>query len=347
FAAAKATTQPFGGLWVDRWQPGGVGCVALLVAAAGIAVTAIAHAPLVLLAGRVCWGVGEGLVTPALYSGLTLLCRRYGMSTSQWIGRLGSASVCGFLVGPLVVGAAARAGLQTLFLIGAVATALTGGAVLAAVRGQSDAGEASGDGDQPAADQHRGAGLKWWHWVLLLGGLDMVTNLSYSALEPTLPLYLVNANGAATRGEVSALFVIGLATFGVSSWFAGKHAGRRTLFGMIRFGLLIGVAGLGGLAISTRLVPVAAGFVLIMIGQSVLYLAARQGVAARASATDGHAFGLFGLISDIGNITGPLVGVALYEWTGRLVFPLLGIFSVALLVTLAVRPRTAVVEQAE
>lgn len=353
FAATKALAQPVGGFFVDRWRPGGVACVALIVAAAGIALTAVARDPTALLAGRVCWGLGEGLVTPALYAGMAELCRRHGMPTSRMTGYFGSAAVSGFLLGPLVAGVAAPVGLEALFLAGAAATVLTAFGVLAALPAATPA-PADDPAQDPAQDPARDTGTgtsaasatgagSWWVWVLALGALDMVTNLSYSALEPVLPIHL-SGSGASARGTISVVFVVGLATFGVCSWLLGRLAERLRLVTLVKIGLAFSAVGLAGLATSASVVPVAAWFVLVMVGQATLYVTARRGVAELRSAATrrGAAFGLFGLASDVGNVIGPLVGVALYAWSGRVTFVLLGALSgllLAGLVAAARRPR--------
>src|SRR4051812_29120536 len=81
FAAAKMLAQPGGGWAVDRWRAGHVAFVALIIAAAGIVLTALARDPVTLLAARILWGVGEGLVSPALYAGMSSLCSHYEIST--------------------------------------------------------------------------------------------------------------------------------------------------------------------------------------------------------------------------------------------------------------------------
>jgi hypothetical protein len=71
-----------------------------------------------------------------------------------------------------------------------------------------------------------------------------------------------------------------------------------------------------------------------MVGYAILFLTARRGIVELRSAAgnQGTAFGLFGLVSDIGNVAGPVVGVVLYELTGRMSFLVLGALSGLLVV---------------
>ncbi|HEY3609625.1 MAG TPA: MFS transporter [Pseudonocardiaceae bacterium] len=336
FAGAKAACQPVGGMWVDRWAPNKVSCLSLLIAATGIVITALARDPVTLLAGRTCWGVGEGLVTPALYAGMSLLCRHYGLSTSRMMGSFGTAAVAGFLLGPVIAVAATAVGLDALFLICAGATVVTAIGILRTVP-DSDSPPA----ENPVTDAPMPAGFaasRWWIWVLIFGALDMFTNLSYSALEPVLPLYLSAANGSTARTAISLVFAVGLAVFGLVSWLLGRFAERLRLLALVRIGLVFAAAGVAGLAGSADVRPVVVCFSVVMVGQAVLYLTARRGIAelGSAMARQGRAFGLFGLASDVGNIIGPIAGVVLYGLTGRLSFLLLGTLSVLVLAALTI-----------
>ncbi len=348
FAAAKALCQPVGGAWVDRWRPRAVACIALNVAAVGIVITAFAGDSLTLLIGRFVWGIGEGLVTPALYAGMSALCRRYDIPSGRMMGNFGSAAVAGFLLGPLVAGVAAPFGLAALFLAGAVITSSTAFGLLKAIP------------DMPAeeteATQQKSARGTWWRWVLVLGLLDLFTHLVYTALEPVLPLYLSAAAGdGSATGAISVVFVVGLATSAVSMWALGRFAERFSLVTLIAAGLVLLGGGLAGMAASAAVLPVAVAYLVAMVGYAVLFLTARRGIVElkSAAANQGTAFGLFGLVSDVGNVLGPVIGVLLYEITGRVSFVVLGAFAgllVAVLLSLAGRwrrsfPTTATVTE--
>jgi MFS family permease len=327
FAAAKALFQPVGGWWVDRWRPRAVACVALNIAAVGIVLTAFATDAVTLLVGRFVWGIGEGLVTPALYAGMSALCKRYDIAAGRMMGNFGSAAVAGFLLGPLVAGVAAPFGLEALFVVGAAVTSLTAFGLLHAI---PDAPT------EKTAAATSGGTNRWWAWVLVLGVLDLFTHLVYTALEPLLPLYLSGAAEGSARGAISVVFVVGLATSAVSMWALGRYTERFGLVPMIGSGLAILGVGLAAMALSASVVPVAAAFVVVMVGYAILFLTARRGIVELKSAADsqGTAFGLFGLVSDVGNVLGPVAGVVLYELTGRTSFILLGALSGLLVVVL-------------
>ncbi|MEU3844542.1 MFS transporter [Streptomyces sp. NPDC028635] len=342
FAGAKALAQPVGGWWVDRWRADRVAMLSMLTAAVGIALTAVARDSVTLLAARVCWGIGEGLVSPALYAGMTALCRRHGIPTSRMMGNFGSAAVAGFLLGPLIAGVAVPVGLTGLFLAGAVITAATAVGLLLAIPGQEPA-QAPEEPDAAAAPHAPAAGpapVRWWVWALLLGGLDMFTFLVYSALEPLLPVYLSAGAHTSARTAISAVFVAGLAVSGLTMWLLGRYTlPLRTLAAT---GLGLTAVGLCAMAASAHFVAVGGSFMVYMFGYATLFLTARRGIVELKAATahDGKAFGLFGLVSDIGNVLGPVLGVALYAATDRLAFLVLGGLSGLVLLAIAVAGRS-------
>lgn len=62
-------------------------------------------------------------MTPALYTGLMSLCQRYRLPSTRLLSGLGTAAVTGFLIGPLITGLAAGAGIESLLLGGAATIA--------------------------------------------------------------------------------------------------------------------------------------------------------------------------------------------------------------------------------
>lgn len=350
FAAAKALAQPVGGWWVDRWRADRVAMLSMLLAAVGIAATALATDGVTLLTARVVWGVGEGLVSPALYAGMAALCRRYDVPTSRMMGSFGAAAIAGFLLGPLIAGVAGPAGLTGLFLGGAVVTAVTAVGLVLAIPGP-DAGKTADTGAPGEAAAGTGAPAptepataegapaspsRWYVWALLLGLMDMFTFIVYSALEPLLPMHLRAVDDGSSRSVISAVLVGGLAVSAFVMWLMGRFS--PSLRRLTVTGLALSAVGLCALAAGTSVWVVAACFLVYMAGYATLFLAARRGVVElkAAHADDGKAYGLFGFVSDLGNVVGPLIGVALYEATGRFTFALLGAASAVALVAVTV-----------
>ncbi len=331
FAGAKLLTQPIGGFLADRCGPRIVAVSSLAFVTAGTVATALAGNTATLLIGRTAWGIGEGMLTPALYAGVTYLCSTYHIPTTRLLAQFGSAANIGFVLGPLVTGLAGGLGFRAIFLLGAAFTALSALALSRVLPAGAQTRLPNPDEERPA-EAPRTPG-RWWVWVLVFGVLDLAGNLIYAALEPVLPLYLAEGS-ASTRSEVSLVFALGLVVFVVAVWVFGRYGERVSLARLVRIGLVVFVPAVSGLVFSPRLGPVLGFFAVAMIGHSVLYLAARRGViAVRTGLTgQGRAFGLFGTTSDLGNMIGPTLGITLFGWVGPLVFPLLAVPSALLFV---------------
>jgi MFS family permease len=321
FAAARALLQPVGGWVVERIGVRPSALLAQGIVAAGI--VAFAESPTLgaLMASRVVWGAGEGLLTPVLYVAATRIARTYGISNSRMMGWFGSAAVTGLVFGPLVSGLAPHAGARTVLLGGAGAVVLT--ALLThvaltisrplqgAAAEPAPAGAAAEPVEAPTVVVR-----PWWHVALALGLVDLMTNASYSALEPTLPLYLAD-HGHGTQAT-SVVFGVGLTVFAVVSWLVGRRLERRPIVSVLDTGMAFCVVGIAIVSLGSSLGIVVTAFVTVMVGQPLLYVAARRGVTElqQAAALDGRSFGLFGAVSDVGYSVGPIIGSALFAAMG-------------------------------
>lgn len=335
FAAAKALFQPVGGMWSDRWQARSVAWVGLAAVALSVTWLAVATSQWEVLGARIAWGAGEGVLTPALYHGATLLCSAHDIPDHRMMGWFGTASFSGFLLGPVVAGAGSPLGLTTLCLLGASVTVLTAFGVFRAIP-QDHPADGPVQPEQGTSARGPGAprGPVQRHWmmlVLVFGVLDLVAGLTYSALEPTIPLYIASTGESTVA--ISSVFAVGLATFAVVSTVLGRIAEKWSVETLVTVGLVAGTAGTAGLSLSNRQIPLMCCFVLIMTGQPSVYIAARKGVAALRSAGGrlGISFGVFGAISDIGEVLGPLAGSALYAHGGREGFIWLAVVGMTLL----------------
>ncbi|CAG6398018.1 MFS transporter [Streptomyces cocklensis] len=335
FAAAKALFQPVGGVWSDRWQARSVAWVGLAVVALSVTWLAVATSQWEVLGARIAWGAGEGILTPALYHGATLLCSAHDIPDHRMMGWFGTASFSGFLLGPVVAGAGSSLGLTTLCVLGASVTALTAFGVFRAIPPDHPADEAvQQEQETPARGPDDARSPVQRHWmmlVLVFGVLDLVAGLTYSALEPTIPLYIASTGESAVA--ISSVFAVGLATFALVSTVLGRIAEKWSVETLVTVGLVAGTAGTAGLSLSNRQIPLMCCFVLIMTGQPSVYIAARKGVAALRSAGGrlGISFGVFGAVSDIGEVLGPLVGSGLYAHGGRQGFIWLAVVGMTLL----------------
>jgi MFS family permease len=331
YAGAKAITQPLGGLWTDRWSARRVMPLALLMTAICVCLLAAARSPAGVLAARAGWGVGDGLLTPALYQGMTDLCARYSIPANRSMAWFGASAVIGMLLGPAFAALAIGLGVFLLCIVCSAIIVATGLGVYAAQRelpkpnARAPAVTGAGSSVATRSVATRVPQRTWLSAVLLFGTLDLLTNLAYSGLEPTIPLYLTPPDPRLT----SVVFMLGLATFAVASWQLGRRPNGPSPVALIVLGCLIGMAGFAGFSLGTTVWTVAPSMVIVMISQPMLYLAARWGTAElrKSGGPTGLAFGVFGAVSDVGYMLGPLVSVALIDAVGAAGFAFLGLIG--------------------
>jgi len=324
FAAAKALCQPLGGWLVDRSDARVVVLAGELLVALSVVGFALSDTVAALLLTRIAWGAGEGLITPALLRCATAID---GVPPGRVMGWFGTAAVTGLLIGPIIAGLAGAGGPLPVFLGGAAGVVLAAGVSYACLP-RTRAVELATPAMAPAVTVGPAAAVTsrsrapWVHLAIVFGVIDLVTNALYSSLEPTLPLYL--GSGGTGRDAVGLVFAGGLAAFGVVSWLLGRRTEAVPATTLIRTGLLIGVVAFCALALDNRLGFVAVAFVAIMVSQAMLYIGARRGITDRqlAGAVQGRCFGVFGAISDIGNVAGPIMGALVYSHAGGQAAPL-------------------------
>ncbi|AUX24485.1 uncharacterized protein SOCEGT47_050230 [Sorangium cellulosum] len=325
FSATKALAQPLGGWTVDRLCARTVAVAGLLVSAAATAALAGARDTGEVIGYRILWGLGDGFAAPALYRLASALGERDGHE-ARVLGWFGSAAVVGMALGPGVVAAFADTlTFPAAFALGAALT--TGAAVVLWCAVAPDLGRA------PA--RHHGADLPesapasrpgTWLTVVGFGLLDFVNNFIYAALEPTLPLYATRTLRLDAR-TVSLLFFVGLAASAAIYAIGGRPVQQHGERAVATIALFVQAAALTAAGASAVAGVLAASFVLLMISQPLVYVAARSGVTAVSGRGQGRAFGLFGLISDLGWVTGPIVVTPLLNTMGGSVLLLLALLA--------------------
>jgi len=310
FTATKALSQPVGGWLSDRLGPRRIGLAGLVVAAGSTLALAFAHTGGALLVTRLVWGVGEGLAIPALLVLTTELGRASGVGTDRAIGWFGSAAVTGMALGPLVIvpfGGAVT--VRQAFLVAGAMSVASAALFARLPLPQQPIRDRPAVGNTPRTGV-AGGGREFLAVVLALGLLDFVNNFIYAGLEP-----LFAAFGAAVTGSaraVSIVLFLGLLAFAAAAPLAGSAiAGRSALrlatgFFLVQAACLAVPAGL-----TTAAVEVVA-FIVFMAAQSSVYVCVRGVLAGLRGDYQGRAFGLFGLVSDLGWVTGPLVVAGMF-----------------------------------
>lgn len=318
FAVTKIGGQPLGGHLVQRWGARTTGASALGLAAIGMSLAAWADSAVPAIAGRLLWGLGDGVVVPVLYRGISALSQRHGRDSAQAFAKLGTVAVLSMALGPFLV-AAVHDVASYRSVLTAVAVFTMVNAVLAwfvlAVADQPDGGSAAETAtalDVPS--------------LLLFAGVDFGANLLWGAMEVIVPLHLAETVSDPTLWAALVLCT-GLTAFAVASPVAARLPEPWRAAGTIPAGLgviAVALAGLYGVA-----VPVIGltAIVFFMFGQAHVYLVARGGIERYCGGT-GKAWGFFGACSEAGFIVGPVLGTFLFQTHGAASFPLLGLGTV-------------------
>ncbi|GGQ67923.1 hypothetical protein GCM10010166_42390 [Couchioplanes caeruleus subsp. azureus] len=326
FGIAKVLAQPVGGWAADRWGQRVIGVTGLVVAAAGMVLVAVANDGGVALAGRLLWGAGDGLVSPAIYGAVGTISARYGKDSSRGYARLGVAAVLSFGAGPLIIGLVhAYAGYPVILSAAAGLTLLTALVAWWALPGRARGASA---GDPAAADELAPEPVRSSRMLraaVFFGAVDLCCNLVWAAMEPLVPLYLDRAVADAV-GRSAWVLAFGMAVFAALSPLIARLPGRLRRPPAAAAGLLLLAAACVALGGVDRTVVALVGMAAFMAAQAFVYLVARDGIQRHCGGT-GRAWGVFGMLSDVGFMVGPGIGVLLFQMSGSAAFPLLGVSS--------------------
>ena len=318
FALARAAAQVLGGHLVDALTARHVAVAALLVASVAIAGVAYSRTGTQLVLWRTLWGAAEGVLTPALYRLGVLIAAERGIPQARLMGWFGSAAVAGMAAGPAIVGVMGSVlGFRAIFLVAAAATIVTAAAAAALLRVEQRSVEVARVSEPDAPAQAAGVRAMLVP-IAVFGGIDLVNNGLYAALEPVLPL----AIGAQHGGGVTAtaiLFTWGLVVFAAVSAAGGRLVERVNPVSFSGAGLVLTAGSLAIIGWSEDYVALAIGFTAFMALQPLLYVTTRRGLSERC-AGQARAFGYFGAVSDLGFVIGPALGTALLSLLAGSVF---------------------------
>jgi MFS family permease len=324
FAVTKALLQPAGGILVDRYEARTVACGGLLTSAAAMVLLSGAHTAEHIIVLRVAWGIGEGLTVPALFRLCFTIHPSDPVAQGRVIGWFGSAEVAGMAAGPALVGVFEPIlAFQGIVLLAASIT-VAGALLLLACMGSS---KADTDHQPPSGGaQQTIPGLQAMAVPLLaivgaMAVVDFANNFVYAALEPGLPLYVADRFTEVNPLKyISVLFFLGLLTFSLTAAISGQILNRLGLPWLIAVAFAIATAGLTAQALATGPIGIAAGFIVFMVSQPLIYTAARAVIAAVPKERQGRTFGYFGLVSEFGWVFGPLAGAPMARALGSEMF---------------------------
>jgi MFS transporter, DHA1 family, multidrug resistance protein len=333
FALTKALFQPVGGLVVDRFRPLPTVVCGLLFVAVSLLGLAVARSGSEVIGWRLVWGASEGLVMPGFYRLATLTGRETGHGEAAVMGWFGSAAVFGMAGGALTTGLLYRAlGFRGTFMVGtlfALASAVVAGVALRPVVRSAGSEPARTASRTPTATEDgwgsatkagsRGAWQAVLPLAVFVGVLDAANNALYGGIEPILPLRVAEL----VRNPViatSLLFFVGLLVFGAASGLLARLMQRLDARPPTLVSFLIATPALLVLGFSPWLIVVGIAMVVFVITQPVVYIATRKSLAGLPESLQGRAFGVFGMVSDVGFVVGPLLTSLIWDRFGSLAF---------------------------
>jgi MFS family permease len=319
--AALAVCLPAGTL-TDRFGARRMTLCAGLLMAVGTLVQALAGNVAVLLAARMLFGAGYGIVWTA---GLCWLAAAGGAST---IGGSVTSGGIGGVLGPAVAGVLVqRLGLGVPWLLAAAGFAVitVGLALVRTSAAETEVRAASSGASLRTAVRNRG--FVWAGAAVITAGL---TNGVCSLLAPA----ELHAAGASTA-RIGLDFAIAGVVFAIGSALTAA-AGRRALtVVVICAGMLTEAAAFSLTVVSTTTLAVVAMLYVVTAARSVLWTVSYP-LAATSAERDGMGLGAtVGLLNGVWAATavvGPLAAGALNEHLGaRVAFALTGIACVVTL----------------
>ena len=326
FALSKAVFQPVGGILVTRFEARHVACGGLLVGAAATLALGFAESGWQVIALRVLWGMGEGVAIPALFRLCFTIRPDVPEQQGRIVGWFGSAEVAGMAAGPALVGVFENMlGFRGIFILAAGIT-VVGATILAVCMGSSRTTlpphEESPRGSRPS---YFGLAVVL---VLVFGSIDLLNNFLYAALELALPLYFVETfSGIDEIQFLSLLFFLGLLIFSVASFWTGILLEKTGAMRLTALAFAMATIGFVVQGVARDHLVLAAGFLLFMGSQPLIYVASRAVMGSLPSAEQGRAFGYFGLVSEFGWVLGPLAGAALVRPFGSGMFLAFAVLS--------------------
>jgi MFS family permease len=336
FAVAKILAQPLGGWLADTWGLRSAGTLGLLLAVVGMLMVVEADTALPAILGRLLWGAADGITSPALYGAVTVISAKYGKDPARGYAKLGTAALLSFAAGPFIVGLVHPFADYPAVLAAAAGLTVLNAIVAWRVLPRRIAPEPAQDtGDTQTAPPN---GLRRMLPVIaVFGGLDLVANALWGAMEPLVPLHMAQANTDPT-GRSAWVLAMGMVAFAVANPLFARLPEKW------REPRLVGL-GFAALAVScfilsaVTFLPVGLfAITVFMVAQSYIYLVAREGIRQYCGGT-GKAWGIFGMFTDAGFVVGPVAGFFLFDTVNAWAFPILGVGSAIAAVTAAAAMR--------
>jgi MFS transporter, DHA1 family, multidrug resistance protein len=328
FALSKALLQPVGGFLVDRIKPLPTAVGGLLLVAMSLTGLGGATSGFSIILWRLIWGASEGITMPGLYKLVGIVAKRSRLKEATLMGWFGSAAVSGMATGVLLAGFVyEQVGYRGTFFIGALFALLSAITLWTSVRRVATDHELiapvnveDNETIRPAITQ-----FKYLFFIaIMMGLLDSFNNGLYGAIEPILPLRIGILSQNPVR-TTSILFFVGLVVFAIASGLMGRVLQRFNPYTPIVIAFLVSSLTLFGMRSASNMTLIGISFVVFNIAQPAVYIATRKTLIAFPERFQGRALGLFGFLSDLGFILGPIVATLLWTSVREASLTVLGI----------------------
>ncbi len=320
----KLLFQGVGGYLCDRFQDQRIASLGMALYIPSMLAMTLLPVPVLFILLQFCVGIGEGILSPALYSIVATRSPRARIGT--YLGLFSAFASGGLAAGPLLGGVIAdRWGAQILFLLAAIMAAILVLPLLN-IPGRSMQPRQQGEMQRTrSASSRRLFGLSSQVLSLLPTGIfSFLTNFAFALLQVSLPLYLVNTFHAG-NSLLGLLFTLNFLIYSCGQPLLGYVSDR------LKVGLDLLIAGsLAGamfllLPFVSNAVQFSLAFIVEALAASWITVGVRRFIGTQVETEHvGKIFGSMGAISDAGAFVGPLVAGTTYQLTAVVPFLLTG-----------------------
>lgn len=319
----KLLFQGVGGYLCDRFQDQRIASLGMALYIPSMLAMTLLPVPALFILLQFFIGIGEGILSPALYS--IVATRSSRERIGMYLGLFSAFASGGLAAGPLLGGVIAdRWGAQILFLLAAIMAAILVFPLLK-IPGRSGRKQPEKTRQTLAVPPKRFFGLSPQMLSLLPTGIfSFLTNFAFALLQVSLPLYLVSTFHAG-NSLLGLLFTLNFLIYSCGQPLLGYLSDR------LRAGLDLLIAGSLASAMFLLLPFVSnafqfsLAFIVEALAASWITVGVRRFIGTQVETEHvGKIFGSMGAISDAGAFVGPLVAGTTYQLTAVVPFLLTG-----------------------
>lgn len=304
YSLAQIVFSPIWGRLSDRFGRRPILLVTIAGSAAGSLILGLAPTLAILFVGRIVDGISGASIAVARAVVADIATDE---ERPRLMGLLGAAFGLGFVIGPSLGALAALGGQALPFFVAAGLSVVNFAAAWFRLPETHPVREGT-VADQPDSRRARPAPV-----IVRLGAISFVALVAFSAFETTFGLLGRDRLGLDEVAVAVVFAAVGIVLVVTQAGLVGPLASWLGEVGLIRFGLVLNVAGFGLLAFAASWFTLLAGLGLLVVGQG-LVTPAVSSVAAGAvpGSQAGVALGWLQSAGGLARVVGPVLGGALY-----------------------------------